>query len=123
MGTVFWKNACHDYNECAEDDNICPPAFNCVNTLGTYYCECSLGYVYDEEIDDGFTCKNLNECETNADKCADHQKCIDTMGTYQCVCDPGYMSDGLSGCKDSNECMMNSHLCDENAECKGKDFN
>ena len=122
MGLIFWNDACRDYNECTENKNICVGATTCVNTLGSYYCQCSLGFVYDNEINDGRTCKNLNECKVNADKCSEHQKCIDTMGTYECVCDAGYMSDGLSGCRDSNECLMNSHSCDENAECTDKVF-
>ena len=121
LGTVFFRGRCNDYNECAEMEKPCLlDSLKCKNTIGTYICECSPGFVYDDDVNDGQTCVNLNECEVNADKCDDNQYCVDTIGSYRCMCNPGYMSDGLSGCTDSNECIMNNHVCDVNAECKGK---
>ena len=56
---------CIDDNECFSDD-ICQANYDCVNTDGTYYCECLQGY---EHIDGN--CLELDECLKNIHDCDD----------------------------------------------------
>ena len=41
-----------DTDECAEDSHICDENATCINTIGTFKCECNNGY-----IGDGKTCE------------------------------------------------------------------
>ena len=41
-----------DTDECAEDSHICDENATCMNTIGTFKCECNNGY-----IGDGKTCE------------------------------------------------------------------
>ena len=53
--------------ECFIDD-ICNANTDCVNTDGTYYCECMQGYEYVQELE---SCIELDECIKNVHDCND----------------------------------------------------
>ena len=38
----------------------------CMNTLGSYYCKCSKGYIYNEKTD---KCDDINECLAGNNSC------------------------------------------------------
>ena len=57
---------------------------NCTNTLGSYACSCSDGYV----IANGTMCNDVNECMTANGGCS--QNCTNTFGSYACSCLAGY---------------------------------
>ncbi|XP_063750103.1 fibulin-2-like isoform X2 [Eleginops maclovinus] len=132
-----------DMNECLiHEGNICH--HRCVNTPGSYRCECFPGYVLQE---DAYTCAPetldeenrlkendrvaveptstlpphtqpsvpLNPCEGNG-PCEQH--CTSVGGRPQCSCFPGYslMANGCS-CEDINECVQLSHNCRLSFEC------
>ena len=40
-----------DLDECMGDGNNCNPNADCINTVGSYLCQCRVGYE-----GDGFTC-------------------------------------------------------------------
>lgn len=131
-----------DMDECLiYEGNICH--HRCVNTLGSYRCECFPGYVMQE---DAFTCVQetvdeenrlkeddraaaeptsplpsptqpavpLNPCEGNG-PCEQH--CTSVGGRPQCSCFPGFSltSDGRS-CEDINECLS-ARACQLNERC------
>lgn len=131
-----------DMDECLiYEGNICH--HRCVNTPGSYRCECFPGYVLQE---DAFTCAQetvdeenrlkeddraaaqptsplppptqppvpLNPCEGNS-PCEQH--CTSVGGRPQCSCIPGFslMADGRS-CGDINECLS-SRACQLNERC------
>ncbi|KAE8293657.1 Fibulin-2 [Larimichthys crocea] len=131
-----------DMDECLiYEGNICH--HRCINTPGSFRCECFPGYVMQE---DGFTCAQetvdvenrlmegdragveptsphpppthapvpLNPCEGNG-PCAQH--CTSVGGRPQCSCHPGFslMADGHS-CEDVNECLS-AHACQFNERC------
>lgn len=53
----------------------------CVNTPGSYRCDCVAGFT-------GTRCEvNVNECESNP--CQNEGTCIDERGGYRCICMPG----------------------------------
>ena len=85
----------------------------CINTIGSYICDCNVGYMLDS---DGLTCTgksirylipvhgtlicvDVDECTTNNGGC--DQNCHNTVGSYYCTCNIGYLLDddehGCSG--------------------------
>ncbi|XP_039370628.1 adhesion G protein-coupled receptor E3-like [Mauremys reevesii] len=39
------ENSCQDIHECNKTPDICGPNATCINTIGSYWCECRAGYV------------------------------------------------------------------------------
>ncbi|XP_044850686.1 adhesion G protein-coupled receptor E5-like [Mauremys mutica] len=39
------ENSCQDIDECNKTPDICGPNATCINTIGSYWCECRAGYV------------------------------------------------------------------------------
>lgn len=104
-------------DECNLGASVCEKG-KCVNTIGSYYCDCPVGYRgqrcetdineclsnpclngnclndignYQCFCKDGFTGRN---CETNIDDCAsttcyNQGTCYDLDNNYKCVCQPG----------------------------------
>ncbi|KAK2851617.1 hypothetical protein Q5P01_007893, partial [Channa striata] len=136
-----------DMDECLiYEGNICH--HKCVNTPGSFRCECFPGYVLQE---DAFTCKQetageenrlkeddraageatsplappsqplvpLDPCEGN-NPCEQH--CAPVGGRPQCSCFLGFSlsSDGRS-CEDINECFS-THPCQLNERCINNDI-
>ncbi|XP_017265268.1 fibulin-2 [Kryptolebias marmoratus] len=129
-----------DMDECLiYEGNICH--HRCINTPGSFRCECFPGYVLQE---DGFTCAQeaaheenrlreddreeaasplppphqpavpLNPCEGNS---ICEQQCTPVAGRPQCSCRPGFSlrADGRS-CEDVNECLS-PRACQPNERC------
>ncbi|XP_003384557.1 PREDICTED: mucin-like protein [Amphimedon queenslandica] len=72
---------CNDVDECVNGTNLCEQ--RCVNTEGSYHCECWDGY---RRINDSH-CEDINECAGYND-C--HQFCNNTIGSYFCSCREGF---------------------------------
>lgn len=87
-----------DVDECKQqgglDGHHCQSNTKCVNTPGSYVCECLPGY---RRIDK-FNCAELDECSTGEHGCDLHANCVNTQGSYHCVCKDGYTGDGYQ-CK------------------------
>ncbi|KAJ8035130.1 Kielin/chordin-like protein [Holothuria leucospilota] len=73
-----------DINECNINSELCENG--CINTYGSYRCNCETGF----EFDANFTCEDINECLR--DEFCD-QGCINVPGSFLCICDPGYYLD------------------------------
>ncbi|KAK6971063.1 mucin-like protein [Biomphalaria glabrata] len=77
-----------DVNECLGTNNkVCPPNSDCVNTKGSFRCECHLGYKLN--VDTG-------KCEVSSDcvvKQCSHTCYIISPGKEQCVCPDGLVLD------------------------------
>ncbi|XP_062842832.1 fibulin-2 [Trichomycterus rosablanca] len=115
----------------------------CINTAGSYRCECHPGYAL---MQDGYTCAPENSeednrvmeedglftpatpvqettqiftvqnpCEGNV-PCSQHCSVVD--GRARCSCFPGFSlkPDGHT-CEDMNECLTNTHTCLPNERC------
>lgn len=91
-----YKNTFTDVDECQHEGDLnghhCHSNTKCVNTPGSYECECLPGY---KQVDK-FNCAEVDECSTNAHNCDPNAECINTPGSYQCVCHEGYTGDGYS---------------------------
>lgn len=61
--------------------NPCEHAGKCLNTLGSFECQCLQGYT-------GPRCEiDVNECISNP--CQNDATCLDQIGEFQCICMPG----------------------------------
>ncbi|XP_022111733.1 matrilin-4-like [Acanthaster planci] len=58
----------------------------CINTVGTYRCECNSGYTLDA---DGHGCTDIDECSMSRTQDC-HHKCVNTPGSYRCECYDGH---------------------------------
>ncbi len=91
-GFVGDGRICEDINECLDPDLYnCPAHSHCVNTVGSYRCECDEGF---EKADDDYTCRDIDECLLEIHECSPHAICTNTMGSYECTCKPGYEGNG-----------------------------
>ena len=89
----------------------------CLNTVGSFSCNCNIGFE-----GDGFNCTNIDECQLTP--CHANADCIDTEGSFECSCNQGFSGDGFS-CIDIDECFESTDNCDINAQCinrKGINF-
>ena len=66
-----------DIDECKT--NPCQENAECVNTEGSYDCDCVLGY----RPENG-GCVDVNECMDNP--CMKNALCLNTLGSFQCQC-------------------------------------
>lgn len=74
-----------DINECDAIPGLCEGG-KCVNTPGSFACECPAGQARDPETNE---CKDKDECKEEG-ICADG-RCINTNGGYYCHCNPGFI--------------------------------
>ncbi|ERE86479.1 fibulin-1 isoform 2 [Cricetulus griseus] len=80
----------------------CGKGHNCLNSPGSFRCECKAGYYFDGI---SRTCVDINECQRYPGRLCGH-KCENTPGSYHCSCSAGFRLsvDGRS-CEDVNECL------------------
>ncbi|XP_033230539.1 uncharacterized protein LOC117181711 [Belonocnema kinseyi] len=104
---------CKDINECEEDNGNCE--FKCVNTVGSYRCECPEGMTQGE---DKYTCADINECVSNEGHGPCQDTCHNHVGGYECSCEglPGtILSPDNHTCHEEGPCSINnagcSHTC------------
>ncbi|MGH0119001.1 UNVERIFIED_CONTAM: hypothetical protein FKN15_003550, partial [Acipenser sinensis] len=84
-----------DINECQELPGLCQGG-NCINTFGSFQCECPPGFYLNEETR---VCDDVNECETPG--ICGPGTCYNTVGNYTCICPPDYMQvNGGNNCMD-----------------------
>ncbi|XP_020621089.1 fibulin-1-like, partial [Orbicella faveolata] len=101
-----------DYNECGDFSYNCPVNATCVNSDGSYSCQCPVGYRWDGE-----NCTEVDECNTSVSVCDVNATCKNTLGSYICSCKAGFSGDGKT-CADIDECNASVRICDVNAKCQ-----
>ncbi|XP_041361705.1 collagen alpha-1(XXVII) chain-like [Gigantopelta aegis] len=100
-----------DQDECSGSSHGCN--HYCVNTLGSYRCECLVGY---HLLDDNTTCVDTDECTQHNGGC--QHMCYNTLGLFECSCDAGYkLGPDRRSCLDVNECNVNNGDCTEQQNC------
>ena len=139
---------CTNINECLLGTHTCRSgALQCVDTAGSFNCNCPAGYGGDEclnitncssicseyanceMIGGNYTCSCWPGFSGNGQSCADidecslqgscheNSSCINVIGNYTCTCSPGYTGDGYWECNDTSVCILGSHSCHANATC------
>ena len=105
---------------------VCPPNSDCIDTIASYECVCSIGYAGD------INCVNIDECKTGEHNCDGNAICIDSDGGFFCNCKRGYEDADSTGvtagivesgteCVESNECIAKTAVCPTNAFCQNTD--
>jgi len=74
-----------DLNECDFMTNPCDGG-ECINTDGSYRCECPVGYILDST---GKKCIDENECKINVNICG-NGTCTNLQGGFECICADGF---------------------------------
>ncbi|KAM4818070.1 epidermal growth factor-like protein 6 [Thomomys bottae] len=85
---------CLDVDECSSGKASCPYNRRCVNTFGSYYCKCHIGFEL-KYIGGRYDCVDINECALNTHTCSIHANCLNTHGSFKCKCKQGYKGNGL----------------------------
>lgn len=60
-GMKLVKNRCTDVNECREIEDACTSDEECINTIGSYKCDCKIGFRRENLTQ---ACVDINECQT-----------------------------------------------------------
>jgi len=102
---------CTDIDECDLETDNCGDNARCINTPGSFTCECNVGYE-----GDGITCTDIDECLLNTDDCDTNATCANTPGSFTCTCNMGYEGNGVL-CTDIDECEKATDNCHEQATC------
>ncbi|XP_035380752.1 fibrillin-1 isoform X2 [Electrophorus electricus] len=104
-----------DINECQELPGLCQGG-NCINTFGSFHCECPKGFELNEETR---VCEDVNECDRPG-ICGPGQ-CYNTIGNYTCICPPDYMQvNGGNNCMDMRRSLCYRNYYSDNATCDGE---
>nr|XP_006255343.2 adhesion G protein-coupled receptor E5 isoform X3 [Rattus norvegicus] len=89
--------SCEDINECIQTDNLCGPYAMCMNSEGSYYCVCNLGYKllsgaesFTNKSEN--TCQDVDECSSGQHQCHSSAICKNIPGSYKCRCPPGWIA-------------------------------
>ncbi|CAD5226145.1 unnamed protein product [Bursaphelenchus okinawaensis] len=100
---------CIDMDECELMQADCGDNSRCINTIGSYKCECLENYV-----GNGKECKYVGPATVtdDCDNCNENAICRDG----KCQCKLGFEGDGFN-CTDVDECMGTMPRCDPNAKC------
>ncbi|XP_060068909.1 fibrillin-2-like [Ylistrum balloti] len=94
-----------DVNECMMFPGLCENGL-CVNTDGSFRCECGQGYKLD---DTGRRCIDDNECLVG--NICGNGTCTNVDGGFQCNCADGFLPGMDNTCEDVNECLTDQNNC------------
>ncbi|CAF0752546.1 unnamed protein product [Didymodactylos carnosus] len=108
---------CVDRDECILDRPCSSVNSHCVNSLGSYVCQCRLGFIFDN---DG-TCIDVNECLTHSPCNPRTSICINLPGQYYCQCLPEIVFSQRNGtnidCIHRDLCEENPLICGQHSKC------
>ncbi|WAR21595.1 FBN2-like protein, partial [Mya arenaria] len=99
---------CFDVDECqGSTTNMCDPVSRCINTEGSYVCECPVGTRLEN---DGRTCSECDEYHFGRN-CLQECNCIKGVcnSTLGCVCDDGWTGPNCD--VDEDECDLQAFTC------------
>uniref|UniRef100_A0A2I2YKC1 Adhesion G protein-coupled receptor E2 n=1 Tax=Gorilla gorilla gorilla TaxID=9595 RepID=A0A2I2YKC1_GORGO len=115
------ENTCQDVDECQQNPRLCKSYGTCVNTLGSYTCQCLPGFKFIPE--DPKLCTDVNECTSGQNPCHSSTHCLNNVGSYQCCCRPGWQpipgspnGPNNTVCEDVDE-SSGQHQCDSSTVC------
>ncbi|KAI6189526.1 Nidogen-2 [Aphelenchoides bicaudatus] len=107
------QGECIDMDECDLMQAECHEKARCVNTIGSYRCECGENYIGDGKTEckyvgpmmvvnvdlfklTSISCLllNIDECASANWPCDTNSQCINTPGSFYCECLPGFAGNG-----------------------------
>eukprot|EP00117_Sycon_ciliatum_P018440 scpid86214/ scgid4925/ Epidermal growth factor-like protein 6; MAM and EGF domains-containing gene protein len=86
---------CSDIDGCRSVNVTCANYSTCINSVGSYSCECNAGFTTSNSSSPTGEqdCGNVDECLSQP--CNHGYKCLDTIGSFSCVCnDDTLLSNG-----------------------------
>ncbi|KAJ7372937.1 hypothetical protein OS493_015393 [Desmophyllum pertusum] len=97
MYKLIFLNAGQDIDECLSSNGFC--THQCVNTAGSYRCECSTGFYLDSN---GRSCSDYPDCLLSH---GCQHTCNNFLGSFFCSCRSGYaLNNDNRTCSDEDEC-------------------
>ncbi|GBP21742.1 Fibrillin-3 [Eumeta japonica] len=96
----------NDLDECYVRPDVCRGG-RCINTDGSFRCECPAGYVLDGS---GLVCVDADECAADPRVCG-NGTCTNTDGGYECRCNKGFTRGQDETCVDIDECAEGRATC------------
>ena len=103
-------------NECVED-SPCAQHATCVDTVGSYTCECVDGFFGDGNV----FCGDVDECVSGGANCDENAACTNVDGGFLCTCNPGYAGSGQVCELTTWRFEISVANCHENAGCTAVD--
>ncbi|KAL7013836.1 hypothetical protein ACKWTF_015609 [Chironomus riparius] len=103
--TMYKYESCPDVDECGLGIHDCNVNAECLNTHGSFNCQCKKGFIGDGK----------RKCDKTCDEKCIHGRCSN-YPEYKCLCDLGWTgSDCSINCKCNNHstCMKGVGICDE----------
>ena len=100
---------CHDVDECVLGLDDCDTFASCVNTDGSFTCECMQGFEDKGRICTKYHCRNQTDNETRS-----NDGNITVTDDELCTCIGEYLNTGRT-CTDIDECMWDSFNCPSSA--------
>ncbi|KAH0617545.1 hypothetical protein JD844_015909 [Phrynosoma platyrhinos] len=112
LTSVFQTKLCAQ-NLCEVKKHDCEQI--CVNTPGSYVCQCYDGY---KLLEDGKSCFLVNYCALNNQDC--QHECVNTEESYYCQCRQGFiLNPDKKTCRRPDYCALQNHGCQQ--ECVNTD--
>ncbi|XP_037292481.1 fibrillin-2 isoform X3 [Manduca sexta] len=99
-------NTTQDVDECKVRPDVCVGG-RCVNTDGSFRCECPAGYALDASR---LACADADECAADPRVCG-NGTCTNTPGGYECRCNYGFTQGPDQTCVDVDECAEGRATC------------
>ncbi|KAG5208654.1 hypothetical protein JEQ12_016219 [Ovis aries] len=116
------ENTCRDVDECQHRPRVCKGRSICINTEGSYTCQCPPGLEFNPG--DPRHCTDVNECTSGKKPCHNSTHCLNSVGSYECRCRPGWkpIAGSPNGpnntvCEDKDECSSGEHRCHNSTIC------
>ncbi|KAL8595714.1 hypothetical protein ACOMHN_012134 [Nucella lapillus] len=103
--SVSVEGVTSDVNECLLNPDICENGL-CVNTDGSFRCECGPGYRLDAG---GTKCIDKDEC-LDSGMCG-NGTCVNGDGSFNCMCHRGFEPGPHGTCQDVDECESPANQC------------
>ncbi|XP_065773665.1 adhesion G protein-coupled receptor E5 isoform X3 [Muntiacus reevesi] len=83
------ENTCQDVDECQHRPRVCKGRSICINTQGSYTCQCPPGLEFNPE--DPRDCTDVDECSSGKHQCDNSTVCVNIVGSYTCHCRQGWV--------------------------------